>query len=186
MVCAQPEHSAVPPMDRWPSKPHQDGPTCRHTHQAQAPIRIRVETGASFLFAFVLCLGIATVFTQGQTLPFGKITDFQIPEFYPPPRENQLRALVRGAEAEAIGPAVFLIRRPTIHTVDPEGRTNLVLQAADCIYDANSRTAWSTNWIVATDGTGEITVSGRGFVWRQQDLTLIISNEVRSTVKTRQ
>lgn len=186
MSCAQPDHPAAPPMGRIDSKPHHDGATDRHTCHALARMPARVKTGCRFLAALALGLAAAAVPSRGQTLPFGKITDFQIPEFYPPPRENHLRALVRGAEAEAIGPAMFLIRRPTIHTVDPEGRTNLVLQAADCIYDANSRIAWSTNWIVATHGTGEITVSGRGFLWRQQDLTLIISNDVQSTVKTGQ
>jgi hypothetical protein len=115
--------------------------------------------------------------------PFGRILEFEIPEFYPPPNENRIKSIIRGGQAEPKNDGLFWIQQPTIVLISLTGETNLVAQASECYYDLSRRCAWSTSWIIAQIGDGKVIIRGEGFTWKQDEAVLTITNSVNAKIR---
>ncbi len=106
---------------------------------------------------------------------------FKIPDYYP--NTQKLKALVIGDEAEANLRGPIPITGLKIETFGEDGRTNLVARARHCLFDVPTRTASSTGRLQVVTADGRFFIEGEGFLWRQTNSSLIISNNVRTIIR---
>lgn len=100
---------------------------------------------------------------------------------------NRLRSLLAGAEAVLDRDGVAAIRQGlTLMTFQADGRTNAVVRASECLYDPRTRTASSTGALDMVNGDGRLSLSGEGFLWRQTNASLAVSNRVRTLIREAQ
>ena len=134
----------------------------------------------------VLTLGIAfcpVVFLgAGDDNMPGHSSDFNRLEYYPAPHELQVKTRLSGAEATPLG-AQLAIKQLRLETFDLDGKTEIIVTAPDCIYDPNTDEASSAGPLQVRAGDGRFSLEGTGFLWRQNDSFLNISNNVHSTLR---
>ena len=118
-----------------------------------------------------------------ETLP-GRIKDFSLPEYFSPPNENRIRAMLRGAEAELRPNMTIVIYQLYAETFRETGERELEIKAPVCHYDSANRLAYSDEALETKTGDGRLVVHGKGFLWRRDDAILIISNDVHCILKT--
>jgi hypothetical protein len=118
-----------------------------------------------------------------QPVPFGRIKNFSAPDYYTPPNQNQVKSLISGTQAEPRPEGRFLIEELKAETYLENGERESVLRAPECLYDSAKHEASSAGWIQMESGNGGLFIEGEGFLWRQDDSTLIISNRVHSVIR---
>lgn len=142
------------------------------------------STSSLAVCAALACLWLA----QGpgllaQQMPLGRIKNFSLPEYFAPPAQNQVKLLIRGAEARPQDEGRFLIRELSAETFRENGERTLLIRAPECVYDPNRREANSAGPFQMHSGDGRLVVAGEGFLWRPDDSILIISNRVHTMIK---
>lgn len=111
------------------------------------------------------------------------------PEFYPlqptaGPQTNRLKGMFFGNEWQHLSNKVFRVSGMKIEHYEWSGTTNLVATAPECFFDADARTAWSTGRLDIVGMGNGLTIRGRrGFLARMRESTLMISNDVRTTIQ---
>jgi hypothetical protein len=63
-----------------------------------------------------------------------------------------------------------------------DGKLEMVVEAPSCTYDILNATASSPGPLQVRTGDGKFRVEGEGFLWRQTNSFLTISNNVRSLI----
>jgi hypothetical protein len=109
--------------------------------------------------------------------------DFSVPEYYDPPLQNQMKSLLMGAAAQPQTNGTFLIKGARLETYRESGEREIIAFAPECVYDPASRTASSASRLQVQTGDGQFSIQGEGFLWRQTNSNLIISNAVRTTIR---
>lgn len=137
---------------------------------------------ASLLALGFVGLGILSTNAQGPVL--GRVKDFTAPEYYPPPRQNQMRSLLKGAEAEPRPDGSYALRTVQLETFRETGEREVFIRADSCVYDATRRMAHSTGTLELEAADGTLRITGEGFAWRQTEGRLTISNRVHATLHT--
>lgn len=111
------------------------------------------------------------------------------PEFYPlqpttGPQTNRLKGMFFGNEWQHLSNKVFRVNGMKIEHYEWTGTTNLVATAPECFFDADARIAWSTGRLDIVGMGNGLTIRGRrGFLARMRESTLMISNDVRTTIQ---
>jgi len=122
--------------------------------------------------------------TEPMTTPsFGRVKDFYVPDYYEAPNQNQMKSLLRGAEAEPQPSGRVLIHKLEVETYAVDGKTELIVHAPECLYDSASQTASSAGHFEAQTGDGKIFIKGEGFLWQQTNSIFTISNRVHTTIR---
>ena len=70
-----------------------------------------------------------------------------------------------------------------IETFDVNGKLQLVANAPECIYDPINGIASSPGEVHMQTGDGQVQIDGKGFLWRQSDAFLTISNQVQTVIE---
>ncbi|HTY88589.1 MAG TPA: hypothetical protein VMB80_14070 [Candidatus Acidoferrum sp.] len=135
--------------------------------------RLGLAAGAAWLAA--LASGLRA--QQG-----GHATDFTTTDYYEPPRQQQIKSIVSGAEALPQSGGVLIIKQLKLQTFEPDGKTQIIVTAPECIYDTVGATARSAGRLQLQNGDGTFWVEGEGFLWRQTNNFLTISNQVRTRI----
>jgi len=131
------------------------------------------------LLWLVLLAGIPL---SAQNISFGTPKNFSIPDYYA--GSNQKRSVMTGAQAIPQSATQVLIKGLHIETYDKAGATNLIVEAPECQFDYSSKNAWSSGPLRVRDARGRFTLAGQhGFLWRQTNSNLIVSNKVRTTIR---
>jgi len=148
--------------------------------------RLQGRTGlCGWLLALAGALAICTLALWAQPVPFGRIKNFSVPEYYAPPNHNQVKSLISGTEAEPQPEGRFLIKELKAEMFRENGERGIVINAPECLYDSAKREASSAGRLQMQSGDGRLFIEGEGFLWRQDDSTLIISNRVHSVIQPR-
>jgi lipopolysaccharide export system protein LptA len=133
------------------------------------------------LVAFLIAPALFPGFAANQPVIRGKIANFRVvPEYYPAPRQTQMKSLLQGAEAEPQPDRRVLVKGVKLQTFLENGGTELVVDAPQCVYDTAARVASSGGPLRAQAAEGKFTIEGEGFRWEQTNSTLMISNRVRT------
>lgn len=114
---------------------------------------------------------------------FGKVKNFFVPDYYESPHQNQMKSLLRGAEAEPQPQGRVLIRELQVETYALDGKIEMTVHAPECIYDSADQSASSTSHIEVRSGDGKMLVEGEGFLWHNADSTFTISNRVHTIIR---
>jgi hypothetical protein len=115
----------------------------------------------------------------------GHATDFTATEYYEAPHQQQIKSILSGAEAVAKPgrSRVLVIKQLRLQTFAPDGTPGLVVTAPECLYDEKAGTASSAGPLQAQNADGSFRVAGEGFLWRQINSSLTISNQVRTVIE---
>jgi len=112
----------------------------------------------------------------------GHATDFVSTDYYEPPRQQQVKSILSGAEALPQSGGVLIIKQLKLQTFDPDGKIQIIVTAPECVYDTQGGTARSPGPLQLQNGDGSFHVEGEGFLWRQTNNFLTISNKVRTRI----
>jgi hypothetical protein len=137
------------------------------------------------LFA-ALALLLALTFTAlaQPKLMFESIRNYTAPEFFPAPDHTKLRTLVKGAVAEPAGTNSVLLKQVRIERFLLDGSRELLIEAPECVFHIESKEVTSAGPVSAKSGDDRYQLSGVGFrfLYRGTNSSLIISNNVRTTI----
>ena len=119
-----------------------------------------------------------------QPFSFGKIKGLNFQDFFEPPNQSKARALVQGNEAVNEGLSRVRVRQLHIETYQLDGTPEAVIDAPDCVFDYAARTASSAGTIAARTADGRVSLEGTGFLLSLTNKSLIISNNVRTVIRS--
>ena len=108
--------------------------------------------------------------------------NFTTAEYYDAPHQTQMKLRLSGAEGQPLTDGLLLIKQFQLESFNTNGSTQAVIEAPECIYDAQHDTADSAGRLWARSGDGRIILEGDGFLWRQDESFLTISNNVRTLI----
>lgn len=131
--------------------------------------------------AMLLLIAVPGGRTQ-SSIPMGKAKDFTSNSYFEPPNERQVKVRLSGAEALPLAGFSWDVRQLRIETFDVAGKTQMVVRAPQCTY-ALDGAASSPGRLDLQTGDGNFRVTGEGFLWRQAESVLIISNNVRTVIE---
>jgi len=163
--------AATPLAPRFPS-----GVALRLPPQSKTLARL-----SCILLACVL-LGYFDV-VRAQSNVVSHANDFTSVEYYPAPNQQQMKTRLSGAEAQPLPGGLLAIKQLKLEMFGPDGKPEIVVNAPECVYNQLDGTASSPGRLEVQTGDDKIRVKGEGFLWRQNDSFLTISNQVRTVIK---
>lgn len=110
--------------------------------------------------------------------------NFTSVEYYPAPNESQLKTRLSGADVQPLEGGALDIKQLKLEWFTTNGLPQVIVKAPECVYDPNKGEAHSPGKLFVQNGDGKIRIEGDGFLWRQSDSSLTISNNVRTTAET--
>lgn len=112
-------------------------------------------------------------------------SEFMLAEYYPAPYQQQMKSRLSGARMLPQGEkwSVMAIQQFKLETFAEDGKTQMVVTGPECVYDTVNGVASSPGHLELQSGDGDIFTEGDGFLWRQADSSLMISNSVRTVIK---
>ena len=108
---------------------------------------------------------------------------FSTVEYFPPPNQTQVRSRLTGTDAQPSGDLVFL-KQPKLELFTTNGAPQAIIEAPECVYDMQNKTVDSASHLRMQTGDGKLRVEGDGFLWRQDDSFLTISNHVHTVIES--
>ena len=138
--------------------------------------RVWLAAGAGLLF---------TVAPGVHAQPNGlqHANNFTSTEYYGSTNQQQIKSILSGAEALPQPGGLLIIKQLKLEMFYPDGRLEWVVNAPECVYDTFKGVANSPGHLQVRTGDGKFRVEGEGFLWRQSDYFLTISNNVRTVVE---
>jgi hypothetical protein len=110
--------------------------------------------------------------------------NFTSTEYYGSTNQQQIKSILSGAEALPQPGGRLIIKQLKLEMFYPDGRLEWVVEAPECVYDTFKGVANSPGHLQVRTGDGKFRVEGEGFLWRQSDSFLTISNNVRTVVES--
>jgi hypothetical protein len=138
--------------------------------------RITLIAGVALLFAAV---------SNGRAQENGPqhASDFTSTEYYEPPHQRQIKSIMSGAEALPQPGGLLIIKQLKLEIFNLDGKLEITILAPECIYDTLKGVANSPGHLQLRTGDGKILTEGDGFLWRQSEQLLTISNNVCSVIE---
>ena len=124
-----------------------------------------------------------SLLAHAQPVSFGKGTNVKYRDYYDPPNQSKLRAVVQGSEAVPEGRSRVRMKNLHIESFHENGELESIVDAPDCIYDHESRTASSDGPMKARTADGRMRIEGTGFSLTLTNKSLTISNNVRTVMR---
>lgn len=110
-------------------------------------------------------------------------SNFTSVEYFPAPLQRQVKSRLTGAEAQPLPGGLLVIKQLRLEAFNQNSNLQAVIEAPECIYDAQENTADSAGHLQLQSGDGKIRTEGDGFLWREDDSFLTISNNVHTVIK---
>ena len=122
---------------------------------------------------------------NGHAQPDGiqHASDFASVEYFEPPNQQQIKSRLSGAEAQPQAGGLLVIKQLKLETFNANGKPEMIVNAPECIYDTFNRVANSPGHLQLQASDGKFQVEGDGFLWRQNDSFLTISNHVHTVIQ---
>jgi hypothetical protein len=138
--------------------------------------RASLAAGAGLLFA--VALGV-----RAQQNGVQHANNFTTTEYYEPPHQQQIKSILSGAEALPQPGGLLIIKQLKLEMFNQDGKLEWVVSAPECVYDTFKGVANSPGHLQVRTGDGKFRVEGEGFLWRQTNSFLTISNNVRTVIE---
>lgn len=136
-----------------------------------------------FVAVLALCLIPLTGRTQFQSVHVaGPATKLSSVTYFPSPNEQQMKLRMTGDEMVPLPGMLFSVKQMTIEKFNVDGKLEAVVQAPECTYAQLDGLASSSGHLDAKIGD-RIHIQGDGFLYRQSDNSLVISNNVYTVIK---
>jgi hypothetical protein len=138
-----------------------------------------------FEFLMLVCAlifaAVPSVFAQ--PVGVGGANDFTSVEYFDAPHAQQVRTRLSGAQALPQPGGLLVIQKFKLEMFDEDGKLEWIVTAPECVYDSMNFTANSAGPLQLQTGDGKIRMDGDGFLWRQNDSFLTISNHVQTVIE---
>jgi hypothetical protein len=121
---------------------------------------------------------------QQQQMPPGHATDFSSDQYFEPPNGQQVKMRMSGAAAAPLPGGALDITDLKIEKFNLDGKTEAIIHAPQCTFAPFEGVANSAGRLELQTGDGKIRITGDGFLWRQSDNSLTISNHVYTIIET--
>jgi len=143
-----------------------------------------MKPGAKILFFAAVALAwiLGAAGARSQSLPMGSGTNLSSVMYFEPPNEQMVNTRLSGAEMAPLPGAKYDVKRLKIERFGLSGKLEGVAEAPQCIYAPLDGTANSSGHLVLSLDEGRIQTQGDGFSWRQNEKSLVISNNVRTII----
>jgi lipopolysaccharide transport protein LptA len=128
--------------------------------------------------ALIVQLFVTLAYGQQQTVVKG----FRFAEPYEPPHQNQTKYLLTGAEGRALRDGKVLLKNFRLETFAKTGERQAIGSSPECIYDTVNRLVNSAGPMQMQTADGKFFIQGEGFLLRQTNLSMVISNKVETTL----
>ena len=142
-------------------------------------MKTRLPSFILILTAFV-ALGFYAVHAQQGTAAHAN--DFSSASYYDAPHQTVMKSRLAGAEAQPLAGGLLAIKQLKLERFETNGALQVVIQAPDCVYDTGKGTATSPGHLRVETADGKSRVEGDGFLWRQKNGFLTISNHVQTVI----
>ena len=133
-----------------------------------------------FIIPSLAVLFFAAMENHAQQTPNG----FTSVEYFPQPNQTRMKSRLAGAEAQPLPGGLLVIKQFKLETFNTNGSPQAVVEAPECIYDMRNGAANSAGHLQLRSGDGKIRTEGDGFLWRQDDSFLTISNHHHTMIET--
>jgi len=157
-----------------------DNRTSRTAARSKSGSRKRAFRHLKLILSSLAVLLLSAMDHQAQQTPGG----FTLEKYYEAPNQTQMKSRLSGAEGHPLTGRLFAIKQLKLEIFNTNGSPQAVVQAPDCIYDMQNGMANSAGHLLLQSGDGKISTEGDGFLWRQDDSFLTISNHVHTVIKT--
>jgi len=111
------------------------------------------------------------------------VNNFTSTEYYGPTNQQQIKSILSGAEALPQPGGLLIIKQLKLEMFNPDGRLEWVVNAPECVYDTFKGVANSPGHLEVRTGDGKFRTEGDGFLWRQSEQLLTISNNACSVIE---
>ena len=136
---------------------------------------------------FGFCLALVWLFLvpSASAQPSMTISNFSIvPAWYDAPHEQQMRSLLKGADARLLPGERYLVNKAQLRTFLEDGQGQMTVETPQCIYDRRQSLISSPEHLRVGAADGKFSIEGDGFLWRQSGRAgLTISNRVHTTIQ---
>ena len=123
---------------------------------------------------------------RAQSAFSGTLRNFRFPDYYPLSSPTQtvqvLKTLLNGAEARQLPDGKVQITGLRIESFREDGRPEFEVRAAECLFHTVTHEASGAGRLTVSNTAGLYAIEGEGFLWRQSEGALFISNRVVSTL----
>jgi hypothetical protein len=136
----------------------------------------------TLLVAAILFAAVSS--ERAQQNATGHASDFSSVEYFDPPHQKQMKSRLSGAEAQPEAGGLLAIRQLKLEIFNTDGSVKIIARAPQCVYDTMNGLANSPGKLQLQSGDGKLRVEGDGFLWRQSDSLLTISNNVRTEIES--
>jgi lipopolysaccharide export system protein LptA len=110
---------------------------------------------------------------------------FKVADHYGPPHETQIKSLLQGGKATPLaGGKTLLSDGVTLQMLSETNTLQLTVTASECLYDSSAQTASSAGPLRVESPDGKFSIEGDGWLWRQTNSSLFISNRVHTVVQS--
>lgn len=141
-----------------------------------------------FFFALAAACFLFAAGARAQSLPLdalGAATNFSSVTYFDSPNEQQVKARLTSAEATPLPGAMFDLKKMRVENYSADGKLAAEVEAPQCTYAMLDHVASSAGHLELKSGDGKIRihVEGDGFLWQENDSSLVISNHVRTVIE---
>jgi hypothetical protein len=136
-----------------------------------------------FILVCVVLFFAAVPNEFAQPAGVGGADDFTSVEYFEAPHAQQIRSRLSGAHALPQTGGLLVIQKFKLEMFAEDGKLEWIVTAPECVYDTMNFTANSAGHLQLQTGDGKIRMDGDGFLWRQNDSFLTISNHVQTVIE---
>jgi hypothetical protein len=138
-----------------------------------------------FFAAAGFCLLLAAG-ARAQSLPLtsvGTASNVSTVTYFEAPHEQLVEYKLSGAQVTPLPGMMFDFTNMKIEKFAVDGKLEVTVQAPQCVYAPGDGVASSAGHMKLESGDGNFRVEGDGFLWRQGQRSLNISNNVHTVIK---
>ena len=152
-------------------------------------LNIAAVAVSSSLILMIVILGAMTwgaLSGRAQEMLSGHASDFTSVEYFDAPNEQQMKTRLSGTDALPLpdNNGSVTIKNLKLETFNTNGTPGLIIEAPTCVYDTLKSVANSAGPLQVRSADGRFRITGVGFLWRQDDSFLAISNQVDTVIKS--
>jgi len=147
-----------------------------------ADSKLKIKNSKLLPTLLVLLFAVAGS-NRAQQPPLGHATDFTSDTYFEPPNQQQVKMRLSGAEASPLPGGLLDVSRLKVEMFDTNGVTQAVVRAPQCFYAPLDGQANSAGRLEIRSGDGKFFLEGEGFLLRQTNWSLTISNRVRTVIE---
>jgi hypothetical protein len=142
--------------------------------------------GTVLIALFFAAAWFAAAVVRAQQNAGAHASDFSSVEYFDAPHQQQMKSRMSGAEAQPQPGGLLAIKQLKLEMFNTNGVTQAVVEAPECVYESlngTNGTASSPGHLQIRTGDGNLQIDGEGFLWRQTNQWLTISNHVQTVIQ---